>query len=238
MPLKGAIVDTAKLKPTEIARMLDLMRQYFDNVAPDAFQRDLADKNWIIVLRDAETGEIYGFSTLCLLEETVDNTPVRAFFSGDTIIDKPHWGSLELERTWFHFLYSRIDAEPHCRWYWYLICKGYRTFRYLPIYFHHFYPSTEDTPAFEKQIIQHLSAVRFGDAFNHVTGIIHCENDYRLREGISDITDSERRDQRVAFFEKMNPDWRDGDELACLASLNYDNLKRCAYRILGKVPVK
>ncbi len=237
MPLTGTVIETAGLIPADIDRMYALMQQYFTGVAPAAFRHDLAEKPWVIVLRDSDTGVLHGFSTLCLLDATVQDAPVRAFFSGDTIIDRPYWGSLELERTWFHFLYTRIDTEPHLRWYWFLICKGYRTYRYLPVYFRHYFPSSEPIPLFEQAVLDQLAADRFGDAYDPVTGIIHCRHDYHLRDGIGDIAECERRDPRIAFFEGRNPGWRQGDELACLTDLSYANLKRCAFRMLGKAPL-
>jgi hypothetical protein len=239
MSLAGAVVKTASLSPNEIDQLYALMQRYFSGVQHDAFLRDLTEKPWVITLRNTETGLLQGFSTLCLMDEVVQGIRVRAFFSGDTIIDRPYWGSLELERTWFHFLYAHIDAEPepHFRWYWFLICKGYRTYRYLPVYFHRYYPSPEPMPPFEQAVLDTLATRRFGDAYDPATGIIRCRHDYHLREGIGDISDHERRDPRIAFFEQRNPGWRQGDELACLTDLCHPNLKRCAFRMLGKAPL-
>jgi hypothetical protein len=143
-----------------------------------------------------------------------------------------------LERAWIDFLYRRIAAAPQQRWYWFLICKGYRTFRYLPVYFHQYYPSPQPTPPFEQELLDRLANLRFGEAYRAETGIIRCPRDYRLREGIGDITDRERRDPRIAFFEQRNPGWLQGDELACLADLSYGNLTRAGLRMLGKEAVR
>jgi hypothetical protein len=237
MTLTGRVIETAALTPADRECMLQLMQAHFYGVERAAFARDLAEKPWVIVLREAD-GSLQGFSTLCLLEETVQGTPVRAFFSGDTIIDRAHWGSLELERAWFDFLYQHIDAEPHLRWYWFLICKGYRTYRYLPVYFRRYFPSPEPTPLFEQEVLDRLARRRFGQAYQPTTGVIRCRHDYRLREGIGDIGERERRDPRIAFFEERNPGWQQGDELACLTDLGYGNLKRIGWRMLGKEPVR
>lgn len=237
MPLTGSIIETADLASADTDRMYALMRQYFTGVDVTAFRHDLHEKPWVILLRDGDSGVVHGFSTLCLMDEVVLGEPIRAFFSGDTIIDRPYWGSMELERAWFHFLYARIDAEPSIRWYWFLICKGYRTYRYLPVYFRQYFPSPASMPPFEQAVLDTLATRRFGDAYDRATGVIRCRHDYRLREGVGDITDQECRDPRIAFFEQRNPGWRQGDELACLTDLRYPNLKRCAFRMLGKAPV-
>lgn len=234
MPLIGTVVDTSSLMAGDVDRMGALMEQYFAGVTRGAFEADLVEKPWVIVLRDADNGVLHGFSTLCLMEAAVEGIALRAFFSGDTIIDRPYWGSLELERAWFHFLFARIAAEPQYRWFWFLICKGYRTYRYLPVYFHRYYPSPATTPPFEQAALDAFAAQRFGDAYDRAAGVIRCHGDYCLRGGIGDIDARERRDPRVAFFEARNPGWLRGDELACLAELCDDNLKRMGLRILGK----
>ncbi|MHB9133226.1 MAG: hypothetical protein ACYDBB_19325 [Armatimonadota bacterium] len=237
MSLHGSIVATADLAPAERDRMFTLLQAYFSGTDREVFERDLLEKPWTICLHDPQTGLLHGFSTLCLMDELVDEIPVRAFFSGDTIIDRPYWGSMELERVWFRFLFSRIDAEPQYRWYWFLICKGYRTYRYLPVFFHRYYPSPEATPPFEQMVLDRLAHCRFGDQYDPATGIIRCQYDYRLRPGIGDIAERELRDPRIAFFQQRNPGWVDGTELACLTELSYPNIKRMGLRILGKEAV-
>jgi hypothetical protein len=237
MPLSGALVETTSLLSAEICRMFSLMQQYFIGITYEAFLHDLMEKSWVIILRDADTGLLHGFSTLCLMTESVQDIPVRAFFSGDTIINRPYWGSLEFGRVWFHHVYNHINAQPDARWYWFLICKGYRTYRYLPVYFHRYYPSPEPMPLFEREVLDRLAMRRFGHAYDAGAGVIRCRQDYRLRAGVGDISERERRDPRIAFFEERNPGWWQGDELACLTSLAYGNLKRIGFRMLGKEPV-
>jgi hypothetical protein len=41
----------------------------------------------------------------------------------------------------------------------------------------------------------------------------------RLKESIAEITDSDRKNLRIAFFEQSNPLWKDGCELACIAEM-------------------
>ena len=157
MSLTGAVIETNRVTATDIDRMFTLMQQYFTGVNATAFVNDLNAKPWVIVLRDSDTGVLQGFSTLCLMEATVQDESVRAFFSGDTIINRAYWGSLELERVWLRHLYTWIHADPETRWYWFLICKGYRTYRYLPVYFHRYYPSPEPTPPFEQAVLETFS---------------------------------------------------------------------------------
>jgi len=235
MALQGRVVEVAQITTAEIDRMYALMECYFADVQRAIFDADLAEKAWAILLHDTETGNLHGFSTLCLLEETVLGVPVRALFSGDTIIDRPFWGSLALERSWLRFLFDRIDAEPEYRWYWFLISKGYRTYRYLPVFFHQYHPSPAPVPEFEQAVLDGLARAKFGERYDPRTGIIRCRQDYRLRPGVSDISPRELRDPRIAYFQQRNPGWVHGEELACLAELSRTNLRRCGHRLLGEV---
>lgn len=237
MTLTGTIAHTADLAPRDMGEMYALMRAYFADVGRRSFEEDLYEKPWVLLLRDRDVGTIHGFSTLCLMEETVQATPVSAIFSGDTIIDRPYWGSLEMERVWLHFVFARIAEHPQRRWFWFLICKGYRTYRFLPVFFHHYYPSPEATPGFERAVLRQLGRQRFADRFNPRTSVIRCPDDYRLRPGVGDIGPRELQDSRIAFFQRCNPGWAAGDELACLAEISLDNLKGMAHRLLGREAV-
>jgi hypothetical protein len=232
MPLRGSVMNTADLTALAVDRMYALMDAYFIGSERCAFECDLFNKPWVIALHDPDTGRLHGFSTLCLMEEVVDGVAIRAFFSGDTIIDQPYWGSFELERVWCRFLFTQIEADPSIRWYWFLICKGYRTYRYLPVFFYHYFPSPEAMPPFEQSVLNRLATRRFGNAYDPVTGVITCANDYRLRPGVGDIAERELRDPRIAFFQQRNPGWQGGTELACLTELHLHNLKPRAHRFL------
>jgi hypothetical protein len=229
------IVRIAELTPKRRTEMLGLMEACFEGLNPDTFNREMAEKDWAILLLERETGALCGFSTLALMRTEVDGIPVRAFFSGDTIILPSHWGSLELEKAWLRFVFSHAKAEPGAKWYWFLICKGYRTYRYLPIYFQRYYPAPgTPIPPFEQAVLRTLAGIRFGRHFDPETGVIHCPGDYRLRPAIDDAERKAERDPRIAFFCERNPDWSTGSELACLTELSLDNIRRPALRALGK----
>jgi hypothetical protein len=49
---------------------------------------------YVILLPDGES--LCGFSTQVMFDHTVDGKSVKIVFSGDTIIDKNHWGSMAL----------------------------------------------------------------------------------------------------------------------------------------------
>ncbi len=233
MGLRATLVPVADLTPGQIDRMFSLMRSYFEGMDRRQFETDLLEKQWVVLLSTSASKQTCGFSTLRILEDRVQDVAVRAIFSGDTIIDRAHWGHQALERAWLPFVMSHVEENPQCRWFWFLISKGYRTFRYLPVYFHRYYPNPDHaTPALEREITDRLARAKFGRYYDATHGTIHEPADYHLRSGVSDITQRELRDRRVAFFMQKNPDWSNGVELACLAELDRNNLRPTARRLL------
>src|SRR5262249_34598067 len=131
--LSGAVVPPAALGAAERDRMYQLLGAAFRDVGRGQFEADLAEKEWVILLRDAAR-RLRGFSTLMRLRQRVDGRPVLAFFSGDTIIERECWGDDELPRQWGRVVFGLAAAEPAAEAYWFLICSGYKTYRFLPVF--------------------------------------------------------------------------------------------------------
>src|SRR5262245_46067115 len=94
----GEVRPVASLGPSERREMLTLLRRYFVGVSAGQFERDLSEKEWVILLRDAASGALGGFSTLMRLEAALEGRPVVAYFSGDTVVDRAYRGETELPR--------------------------------------------------------------------------------------------------------------------------------------------
>jgi hypothetical protein len=233
MKMKGYISESGRLTGEERGRMFGLLSRHFEKTDYDVFHRDLAEKEWVILLRD-QSGIIQGFSTMILLTGRIDDVPVKALFSGDTIVDKDHWGSPELATVWGRFALSLIDKYKGERLFWFLICQGYRTYRFLPLYFREFYPRHDRPfPLFEKKVRDSLAKSKFGEQFDPATGIIHMSGpQYRLRPGIAHITRQKMADPHIRFFSEMNPHHEEGDEMACIAPLSRENFRQVAYRVI------
>ena len=235
MQLASSIIPVSSLSLPEKNALYALLSRSFLHVSYSGFLRDLHQKHWVILLRDADSSVIAGFSTLALFKTMVDGRPVNAFYSGDTIIDRPYWGTQALARVWLNFVFSRVDQQPDINWFWFLICKGYRTYRYLPVYFKTYYPHVEKpTPLYEQTVLNSLATQLFHDLYNSQTGVIYQPDDYRLQPGISDISARELSNRHIAFFQQRNPLWSQGSELACLTELSLDNLRSIGIRSLNR----
>ncbi len=224
MGLEAAVTPVAGLSEARLIEMLQLMQAYYSNVFPDQFRRDLAEKDMVITL--LENGRLCGFSTWMLFPHEFDGRRVNVIFSGDTIIESRHWRSLALPVTWGRLMLAALAEHPGEGLYWLLISKGYKTYRFLPVFFREFYPSyRKETPAFERGLLGSIARRKFGDGYNAGTGVLPAGPDsQRLRPGVADLTEARRRDEHIAFFERANPGHARGDELVCLACCHRDNI--------------
>lgn len=233
--LTGSIQRPVDLAPPQLERMAALLAEYFVNVTQSHFEQDIAEKEWVILLTDTATGQIQGFSTLMRLCVTVDQQPVVAFFSGDTIIARDYWGEAELPRLWGQHVFSLAETISDARVFWFLISSGYKTYRFLPVFFREFYPSYQHpTPPAIKRILDALARSKFPSEYDAERGVIRFVKSAPLRPGVAEITERRLKDPHVAFFVTANPGHTHGDQLPCLVELTRSNITAAGQRMLGQ----
>jgi hypothetical protein len=218
--------------------MFALMDRHYENVEWEWFEADLAEKQWVIQISDPATGELCGFSTQVLLDAQAEGRPIKALFSGDTIIDRDRWGDSALTHVWGRLALSLIDSHPGVELYWFLISQGYKTYRFLPVFFHEFFPRHDvPVPGYVRSVMDTLGRARYPLQYDPAAGVVRAsDRQYRLRPGVADITPERLRDPHVRFFQARNPGHLQGDELCCLAPLTRANFTRAAYRVIGPEP--
>src|SRR5436309_2071358 len=82
-----------------------------------------------------------------------------------------------------------------------------------------------------------LARARYPDDYDAQAGVIRAGPwQYRLREGLADVTPERLRDAHVRFFHARNPGHERGDELCCLAPLTRGNFTPVAYKVIGPEP--
>ncbi len=229
--LLGETIGASELSEKQLNRCFALMNQFYENVTFERFCHDLQEKQWVILLMD-EGGQIQGFSTQTLLDITIDGKPIKGFFSGDTIIHKDFWGELELAKVWGQLVFSLLRQNPETEMYWFLICKGYKTYRFLPAYFNEFYPRYDaETPALERKLIDTFGQMKFPDTYNPATGVVKFQGtrDY-LKHDVADITKQRLKNPHINFFVRSNPGFDLGDELVCVAKICKENMKSIVHR--------
>jgi hypothetical protein len=236
MNLIGQIAQVVELSANNRSSMFELMRRHYVNVDRATFDADLNDKRWVIELRAPNSNELVGFSTQTLMERSVEGRSVRALFSGDTIIDRDHWGDQTLVRTWFDLVVQLIERWPDEELWWFLISGGLRTYRFLPLFFRKFYPRVDQaTPADVAKIIDILAIERYPHDYDPIAGVIRANaHQYYLRNDLAEINPERLRDPHVKYFAERNPGHTHGDELCCLAQLSFENLSPAAQRVYRK----
>jgi hypothetical protein len=223
--LTATVVHIQELSGEQRRRMLSLMQIYYRNVYPDQFEKDLRRKDRVVLLWNGQ--DLRGFSTLVFFEQQVAGCTVKVAFSGDTIIDAPDRNSLALPKAWCSVMAEEMHSDPDMAHYWLLTSKGYKTYRYLPVFFLDFFPRPgRSLSRTEEEILRkslrHLNIQNVDERY----WMIRSSNgSQQLRPGVADISEIRRRKPEIAYFEEVNPGHKLGDELICLARFAEDNME-------------
>jgi hypothetical protein len=211
--------------------MFALLTRHFEGVTREQFERDLAEKNWAMEIR--RDGRLLGFSTLLVSEAQLDGRSLTAIYSGDTIVAPEAWGSSALARTWIAAVQHLRTAFPGRRCHWLLLTSGFRTYRFLPVFWREYFPrKAAPTPRYEQRLLEHLAKTRYGEKYEADAGIVRFPHPQRLRGPLSAVPPGRAENADVAFFLARNPGHADGDELACLTEISLHNLTPAGRRML------
>ena len=214
--------------------MFQMLSESYLGVTRDAFERDLAAKEHVILLRSCDN-EIVGFSTQVRLRLALPDRTVVAVFSGDTIVSQQHRGSFETAREICRYFRKTLDEHAGDEVYWLLICKGWRTYRVLRLFFKNYAPHAEGSDAQEfREIADAFGMAKYPGLYQPATRLIVFPGEtQRIRPGSSEAVDPRRSDPELLLFERLNPDHERGNELVCVAPIYQDNFTPAARRLAG-----
>jgi hypothetical protein len=228
--VRGQLRRRRDLTLADRTAMLRLLEAHFEDVSADVFERDLADKDWVLLIE--EEGVLRGFSTLLLYETRHDGEALTVVYSGDTIMDRGAWGSSALSRCWIGSVRTLRRLHPSGRLYWLLLSSGFRTYRFLPVFWREFHPRFDEAAApAVRDRLDFLASERLGARYLPDRGIARLEPPQVLRPELRALPAARRDDPHVAFFLEANPGWQSGDELVCLTEISYDNLTPAGRRM-------
>jgi hypothetical protein len=214
----------------DVAAMYRLYAEYYAATSQDLFRSDLDDKDHVIELRDGAS--LRGFSTLAVMDYEVAGEPCRALFSGDTIIDRRYWGEQALAQAFCRHAGVVKAQRPDLPLSWFLISKGYRTYRYLSAFAREYFPNpVRPTPPHIQERIDLLARRRFGEVYCAELGLVRFPvSRGHLKPQWTTIREGVLKRAEVRFFLERNPRFHAGEELCCITLLETGNLRSFARR--------
>ena len=228
---QSQVVARAQLTAEQRNEMFDLLTRHVEGVTRAQFEHDLVEKNWTILLKRGS--RLVGFSTLLAYETSFDGEPVSVICSGDTIVAPEAWGSSTLARAWIACVRELRESYPLGKYYWLLLTSGFRTYRFLPVFWREFHPrfDRQMSPA-DQRLLRHLAHERFGTQYDPANGIVRFHRPQKLRSALATFPTGRIADPHVAFFLAHNAGHAQGDELVCLTELSDDNLTAAGRRMV------
>ncbi|MEW7986771.1 MAG: hypothetical protein AB2805_18460 [Candidatus Thiodiazotropha sp.] len=222
-----------KLSPAEKQRIVTLYLQYYDAANHDQVLHDLECKREVLLLESENA--IVGFTSLQVFNYRWRNQPIQVVYSGDTVVERKHWGQQTLAFRWIQRMTEIKQEEPEKPLYWFVIVKGHRTFKYLPAFGKSFYPHWSIDCSNLKPLADYIATDLFGEHYNPATGVVEYEHSRgHLKPDIAEPSEEELQKPSVRFFMEKNPNYRIGHELVCLCELEQSNMKAFTRRLATK----
>jgi len=202
--------------------MFALLHRYYDDVTPDRFATDLAEKDHVFSFWSG--GDLVGFSTVMCRRDHVSGADL--IFSGDTVIREDFWGRKFLQSAFSQYLIMRKLLTPHRRLFWMLISKGYKTYLMMRRNFPRSFPNPHgEPPPRIKEVMDQYYSRRFGRAYQPAAGLISFETSMgTVRGDLALPPPGALEDPDIAHFVRCNPDYLRGVELACTAEIRLRDL--------------
>jgi len=229
------LIARSDLTAAQKDEMYLLLDRHFGGVSREQFTRDLNEKNLALLLRREAT--LVGFTTQLAYSTRFEGEAVNVVYSGDTIVAPEAWGSTALPRAWVAGVEALRATLPPGKCYWLLLTSGFRTYRFLPVFWREFYPRYDhSTPAALQRLLDQLAHEKFGRQFDAASGVVRFEQPQQLRTGLNEISAGREADPHISFFLSRNPRHAKGDELVCLTELCRDNLTAAGRRMMPARP--
>ena len=242
-PLRGVTTDddtyTARFAPVASlndgirVQMARIYLASYDGSNPAIFFGDLAAKDEVLLLYAGD--ELIGFTTLRTFDYQWEGRTVRVVYSGDTVVERAHWGQQALAFAWISRMGAIKRERPDTPLFWLLLVKGHRTFRYLPVFGKSFYPHWSIDRSDLKPLTDALAKGMFASDYNPATGVVEfAESRGHLKPHLALPTAGELDRDGVRFFLERNPGFQLGHELVCLCEVEEENMKPLTLRLFRK----
>lgn len=223
----------AQLSPSDRDRLYELMARHYLEVNYEAFSRDLAGKEAVLLVR-GPAGEIEGFSTLGRFTCVVNGIDHDVLYTGDTMLSPDLWAKSTWLRAWSKYIWDCSRESSVASVYFLLCTANHRTYRVLPALFRRFSPEPNQEPdADDKARLDAFGAAKFGMEFDSARGVVELHSSLCVRDDLVAAVSAGMEDTLGQFFSARNPGFLKSDYLVCMARLTPSNLTKLAQRIFG-----
>ena len=215
------------------AQMAKIYLTCYDGSSRAIFLGDLDTKDEGLLVHAAD--ELIGFTTWRTFEYSWEGRGIRVVYSGDTVVDRAHWGQQSLAFAWISRMGALKREQPDTPLFWFLLVKGHRTFRYLAAFGKSFHPHWSDDRSDLKGLADALAKDMFPSDYNPATGVVEFERSRgHLKSHLALPTPEELDREGVRFFLERNPGFQRGHELVCLCEVEEHNMKPLTLRLFRK----
>jgi hypothetical protein len=197
------------------------------------FFHDLHEKDEVLLVYAAS--ELVGFTAVSVFERAWQGRRIRVVYSGDTVVDREHWGHQALAIAWIGKMGALKRDCPEIPMYWFLLVKGHRTFRYLPVFGKSFYPHWSVDRSDLKPLADSLAMERFPGDYNPATGVVEFRQSRgHLKPDLALPSLQDLDKEGVRFFLERNPGFQRGHELVCVCEIETHNMKPLTLRLFRR----
>ena len=232
-PYSTAFVNVSALDEAARVEMAALYLRNYDGTSQAHFLCDLAKKDEALLVYAGR--QLVGFTTLKIFDRSWRGETIRVVYSGDTVVDRAHWGQQALAFDWISRMGALKRERPDLPLYWFLLVKGHRTYRYLPLFAKSFHPHWGVERTDLKPLADALASEMFSDDYNPSTGVVEFDQSRgHLKSDIALPSPSDLDRQEVSFFLQRNPGYQRGHELVCLCEMELHNMRPLTLKLFQK----
>jgi hypothetical protein len=232
-PYSTSFASVSSLDESARREMASLYLENYDGTSEALFLDDLAKKDEVLLVHAGY--KLVGFTTIRVFEREWRAEAIRVVYSGDTVVDRAHWGQQALAFDWIGRMGALKRERPALPLYWFLLVKGHRTFRYLPLFGKSFHPHWNVDRSDLKPLADALATEMFPNDYNPATGVVEFRDSRgHLKSDIALPSPSDLDRQEVSFFLRRNPGFQRGHELVCVCEVEAHNMKPLTLKLFQK----
>lgn len=226
------VVKTGDLSGSDRESMFQILGEHFSRLSRVNFDRDLNEKDWVVVVCDSGD-QIEGFSTLKLLTQEFEGEIIHAFFSGDTVLSKRFSGDPTWIPVWGDHVFAEAELMMPEKSYWLLLTATHRTYRILPTCFNEYIPNAhKPSEPRLKKIMDNFIQQKFPNEYDKKSGLVILKESIPYKQFDDAKAQFGNHHFYTDYFKKLNPEFMRGDFLCCLTEIRSDNLNRAGVRVV------